>query len=477
MDEPATRLVCSGCGAVASPADPYPFRCPAAAAGDDVDHVLRRTLDVEALKALDARSLFLAAEANPFRRYRQLMHAYQVGRAGGLSDDDYLGMVDALDEAIAGVDGRGFHETPLDRYPALERALAVAPAGAVWVKDETGNVSGSHKARHLVGILLWLRVMEALGRIDAAAAARRELAIASCGNAALAAAVVAAAAGESLDVFVPPEANPAVLEKLERHGARLTPCPRRKGEAGDPCYHRFREAVRRGWLPFTVQGPDNGLTLDGGATLGYELVSRWLRSNGRVDRLFVQVGGGALASSCAQALLEAHALGLLGRVPRIHAVQTEGGHPLWRAYQGVARRILGTVPSTSPFQPPAPETVEALREAGAARIQEALHHAATHRSQFMWPWETAPRSIATGILDDETYDWLAIVGAMLRTGGFPVVAREETVRKAHAVARERTPVAVEPTGTAGLAGWMALRGAGHVAASESVAVLFTGAER
>ena len=34
---------------------------------------------------------------------------------------------------------------------------------------------------------------------------------------------------------------------------------------------------------------------------------------------------------------------------------------------------------------------------------------ASHRSQFMWPWEEPPHSVASGILDDETYDWLAIL--------------------------------------------------------------------
>jgi len=31
----------------------------------------------------------------------------------------------------------------------------------------------------------------------------------------------------------------------------------------------------------------------------------------------------------------------------------------------------------------------------------------------MWPWEETPRSVAHGILDDETYDWLAIVKGIM----------------------------------------------------------------
>ena len=50
------------------------------------------------------------------------------------------------------------------RSPAAGRcrdALGLSPAGGVWVKDETGNVSGSHKARHLFGTLLEIVVAEA----------------------------------------------------------------------------------------------------------------------------------------------------------------------------------------------------------------------------------------------------------------------------------------------------------------------------
>ena len=47
-------------------------------------------------------------------------------------------------------------------------------------------------------------------------------------------------------------------------------------------------------------------------------------------------------------------------------------------------------------------------------IVEALRFARTHRSKFMWPWEEEPKSIATGIIDDETYDWAAVVAGMER---------------------------------------------------------------
>ena len=49
----------------------------------------------------------------------------------------------------------------------------------------------------------------------------------------------------------------------------------------------------------------------------------------------------------------------------------------------------------------------------------------------------APRSIAHGILDDETYDWVAVVEGMLKTGGWPLVVDEDRLVDANAFARER----------------------------------------
>ncbi len=42
--DPATTVVCAGCGYVAPPTDPFPFRCPSAGT-DDVDHVMAREVD------------------------------------------------------------------------------------------------------------------------------------------------------------------------------------------------------------------------------------------------------------------------------------------------------------------------------------------------------------------------------------------------------------------------------------------------
>jgi threonine synthase len=95
----------------------------------------------------------------------------------------------------------------------------------------------------------------------------------------------------------------------------------------------------------------------------------------------------------------------------------------------------------------------------------------------MWPLETEPHSVATGILDDETYDWLAVVRGTLATGGSPVVVDEATLIEANEIGRASTGIDVDPTGSAGLAGLVELRRRALVVPGETVAVIFTGARR
>lgn len=385
-----------------------------------------------------------ADSENPFLRYRSLLWSRARFAEAGRSDGDFVAAVARLDERVAAVDGRGFRVTPMLRGGELGGHLGVE----LWIKDETGNVTRTHKARHLMGLALHL---------DATAvAADRTLAIASCGNAALAAATVARAAGRPLDVFIPPWADEGVVAALEGLGAGIEVCPRLPGELGDPCFSRFREATAAGSLPFCAVAAENIWTIDGGRTLAFEMVES-LAGAGDLDALFVQVGGGALASSVVQGFVEAADAGAIGRLPAIYAVQTEGCAPLRQAW-------------------------ERLWSLGAELgIDVALEVAVADPERFMRPWAPpegdTPQSIATGILDDITYDWLPIVWGVAATGGEVVVAPEHLVAEAHALARRWTDVPVDPTGTAGMAGLLEARRNGLVADGARVGVLFTGADR
>lgn len=460
---PTPALQCAGCGAVVAGDAAEVFRCPHADSGDDRDHVL-----VPMPPSAPVR-FAIEGSAQPFIRHRELLWTYRLARSLDVTDAQWVDLVSDLDARVAAVDGQGFLPTPFAPSAALADALGLTPE-AVWLKDETGNVSGSHKARHLFGIALALEIRERTGRTDPAQRFHRELAIASCGNAALAAAVVARAADRPLRVFIPVDAHPQVVRRLAELGARVETCERRPGEAGDPCVHAFRAARDRGAIPFCVQGNENGLCIEGGATLAWEMAERFAAVGAAPDRLFVQTGGGALASACIQGLRVAVAHGLLPALPRIHVVQSAGAAPLRRAWQHVVARAGRGSQQPVPLERlPAPAPGEATRE--------AIAHARAHRSSYMWPWEQTPHSIAHGILDDETYDWAAVVEGTLESGGWPLTVSEGRLAQARAIARAATDISVDATGAAGLAGLLELVSVGAIGPQERVAVVFSGRER
>jgi threonine synthase len=438
-----TWFACSGCGERPADGAPVPLICPRASAGDGIDHVLVRHLDPA------AEPVAITDDPNPFIAYRRLFHAWHAALAAGRSDEDYVAMVDRLDAAVAAVDGHGFRVTPFARNGLLSAALGLSDAGGAWVKDETGNVSGSHKARHLFGTLLEL---EAGGATNGAA----PLAIASCGNAALAAAVVARAANRPLLVFIPTDADAAVVARLRSLGAELTVCDRVPGIIGDPTYLRLLDAIDEGAVPFTCQGNLNAFAVEGGETLGLEMAAAVGGADGppRIDRVVIQVGGGALASSVIAGFANASKAGITVDQPRFDTVQTRGAFPLARAHERVAARVASGEP-----------------------IDAALAFAARHRPDFMWPWVETPHSVAHGILDDETYDWQAVVAGMLRTGGAPIVVDEATLHAANDLARASTGIDVDHTGSSGLAGLLQLARSGALKPDENVVVVFSGITR
>lgn len=241
---------------------------------------------------------------------------------------------------------------------------------------------------------------------------------------------------------------------------------------------RLHEVMDEGAIPFTCQGPDNGLTIEGGETLGYELAADLLSSGERLDRIVIQVGGGALATSVIRGFRDAIALGAGVEMPTIDTVQTRGAWPLRRAWQRFAHRVLVRAGHHEPEAYPDRELAQLLQHPSAAdEVESELVEARRHRSSYMWAWEEEPVSIAEGILDDETYDWAAVLEGMVRTGGVPVVVDDETIADANERARTWTGIDVSHTGSAGLAGLIALQASGDADPDERVAVLFTGGRR
>jgi len=430
-DPVVTGAHCEVCGTPVAIESGLVFGCPRASP-EDRHHVVRFDSDVVAFRPID--------HDNPFLAYRRWLAVDAFGAAVGLDDSARAQVIIDLDAAVERVAGTGFRRTPMLRAERLSDSLGFSASGGVWVKDETHNVAGSHKARHLFTELVHLVMAERAGLAPwSSPTGRPPLAIASCGNAAVAASTLAAAVDWPIAVHVPVAADTMVLGMLDRLGADVRVCERRVSDpAGDPCVLRFREVVRDGAVPFGVQGPENMWCLDGGRTIGWEMTDE-IAAQGRIlDRIFIQVGGGAFAA-CVGASLRAS-----GVHPRLHAVQAAGCAPLARAWD-------------------------------RARATGGVRGAGARWRECMWPWESTPVSLADGILDDETYDWIGVVEAMADTGGSPVVAPEDVIVGAHRLAHEVTDIDVSPTGSAGLAGLIAMRDG--IGDDECVAVVFSGVRR
>lgn len=406
------------------------FTCPASTPSDR-RHVLR----------FESRTVPFrpTGDVNPFLAYRPWLAVDAFGAALGLDDAERARIIAELDGRVARIDGTGFVRTPMHRADELSSALGFSERGGIWLKDETQNVAGSHKARHLFTELVHLVMAERAGAVPwKDATSRPPLAIASCGNAAIAASTLAAAVDWPIAVHVPLAADEPVLAMLDQLHADVRVCERRGLDpAGDPCVLRFREAVADGAIPFGVQGTENVWCLDGGRTIGWEMTDQIAAEGRMLDAVFIQVGGGAFAS-CVGASFSAS-----GLHPRLHAVQAEGCAPLARAWE------------------------RAMATGGAA-------DAGSRWEECMWPWES-PHSLADGILDDETYDWIGVLDAMASTGGSPVVAREENIVAALRLVRDCTEIDPSPTGTAGLAGLLESRST--VDDDECVAVVVSGVRR
>ncbi|HJO94947.1 MAG TPA: pyridoxal-phosphate dependent enzyme [Victivallales bacterium] len=483
-------LKCVGCGAEYS----FDFFTPVHECinrgQDDANHILEKHLPSGFRFKISKIIADKTDDSSPYKLFKRYFYSYYLAKYLNI---DFEEIVDEINQNLTSIGEPEFLFTPLveiDNIPGI--------SGKTIIKNETGNVSGSHKARHLMGNILYIEVLHRAGMIEN----KPKLAVYSCGNAALAAAAIAKAANYDIDVFIPVGVNQHVIDKLKFYEANIIECPRIPGETGDPCYNKFHDALVAGATPFSCSGPDNWSNIEGGQTLCLELMTELIAKNQILDSIVIQVGGGALASAAFQTLEEMFAAGILRKLPKIYAVQTEGGYPLVRAYLLLMKEIaeFNQLPCSFDFHLDAvfkdkenkkileyykshsdeiQNTAKFIRENYTnEKVQPVLIEAAKkHMSNYMWSWELEPHSIAHGILDDITYDWFKIVQGMCRTGGIPITVDEEELKKYNTLAKELTGIKVDPTGSSGFAGYMKLKKSGIIPACDTTSVIYTGVER
>jgi threonine synthase len=306
VDEPLTRLQCIACGTT-YPTDRYQLRCTC---GDllSVEHDLERVRRL----APDLRALFdqrcgrmMPPEASGVWRYRELV-----------LPDLPLGAAVSLPEG----------NTPLYRRPGIE---AYVGGGEVYVKHEGENPTLSFKDRGMTAGVSWARHVGA-----------QQVACASTGDTSAAMACYAAAAGLPATVLLPHDK--VSVEQLAQpicYGARVLALE----TDFDGCMSVVRELTADGAV--YLLNSMNPFRIEGQKAIGIEAIHQlsW-----RVPDWFViPVGNAGNISALGKGLREAHALGLIDRLPRIAGVQVVAADPLYRSYKGAFReRVRVTAQQT-----------------------------------------------------------------------------------------------------------------------------------
>ena len=202
--------------------------------------------------------------------------------------------------------------TPL--LPA-ERLGARGGFADLRIKDESGNPTGSFKAR---GLSAAVSKAKELGYT--------KLALPTAGNAGGAAAAYAAKAGMECHVFMPDDTPRVFRVECERYGAELTLVPGLIDDCGRIVAER---APREGWHDVsTLKEP---YRVEGKKTLGYELAEDlgWELP----DAILYPTGGGTGLIGMWKAFEEMEEMGWIGgKRPKMFAIQAEGCAPIPKAF-------------------------------------------------------------------------------------------------------------------------------------------------
>jgi threonine synthase len=288
--------------------------------------------------------------------------------------------------------------TPLLRADRLGSAAGFTD---LWIKDESGNPTGSFKARGL----------------SAAVSKGKELgfpriAVPSAGNAGGAAAAYAARAGMQCDVFLPDDTPDLFRVECERYGANVTLVD----GLIDACGKLVAQGAAEGkWHDVsTLKEP---YRVEGKKTLGYEVAEDlgWELP----DAVVYPTGGGTGLIGMWKAFGEMERLGWIGaKRPRMIAVQAEGCAPIPKAFtegKTVAEKWENAATYASGLRVPKPFAdfliLAILRESNGDAVtvtddemRKAENEIGAAEGMFVCPegaatWAAAKKLAAAGRLD------------------------------------------------------------------------------
>jgi threonine synthase len=301
--------------------------------------------------------------------------------------------------------------TPLLPAPALRAALGTP---GLWLKDETRNPTASNKDR-ATALVIEDGLRRGIGTITTA----------STGNAAVATAFGAAAAGMRAAIFVSTTCRPDKLALMLQAGAWVFEVPDGYAAAVD----LSRAAAGAfGWLDRNTGL--NPVTIEAKKTVAFEV---WEQLGRRLpDVVVAPVGDGPTLASLEKGFGELVSCGLTTRRPRLIGVQADRCQPLVRAWSGTPAAAGELDPSAT-----SADGIAVLRPTIGDAVLEAVH----------------------------------------RSDGAMVAVSEDALLEAVGTLAARAGVAAEPAGAAALAGLGTALATGLVDARETVVLLVTGREK
>ncbi len=243
--------------------------------------------------------------------------------------------------------------TPMVELPHLAKDVGVR---RLWVKDEGINPTASFKAR---GLMMAVTRAKALGLPG--------VCVPTAGNAGIALAAFAAAAGMPCRIFAPETTPPPILGSIRALGAELILLPGHIGDAGKATMAFAKES---GY--FNVATVREPYRVEGMKTMGYEVAEQlgWRLP----DAIVYPTGGGEGTIGIWKAMGEMVDWGWLPaetKKPRMIIAQADGCAPLVRAFKaGEEKATLWENPTThaSGLRVPGPLgdrlTLRTLRESG-----------------------------------------------------------------------------------------------------------------
>jgi len=287
--------------------------------------------------------------------------------------------------------------------------------GRVLLKDETGNPTGSFKDR-LVSVAVSRAIQDGHAGIVCA----------STGNAGASAAAYSARAKLPCIVCIPASAPAAKLSQIQSYGPTFIAVEGTYSDAWSVA-DKLQRVADLANVTTTYQNPYGVSAL---RTVAYELLDAM---DGVVpDAVFVPTGSGPLVRGVMWGYEEALDLGLIGRIPRLVAVQAEGCAPIVRAF-----------------------------DEGRVDVE---------------PWDN-PSTIATGIADPlqgYAQDGSYTLAMVRKSNGWAIAVTDDEIRSAADDLSEQTGVFAELTGAAGLAGLRKSVRRGRLPSDATAVVMVTG---